>query len=90
MAALFSGRGRKGASAALRVRKAGSLFPHGFFMGKRRSGWGAAAPTGEKMLDKYEINVVYFSKGQDKRRSVKLRPLSFPAGQGHTNDFTVH
>lgn len=88
MAALFFGR--EGDVCRPPRAEAGSLFPHGFFMGKRRSGWGAAAPTGEKMLDKYEINVVYFSKGQDKRRSVKLRPLSFPAGQGHTNDFTVH
>ena len=88
MAALFFGRGR-GVCCPPHA-EAGSLFPHGFFVGKRRSGWGAAAPTGEKMLDKYKINVVYFSKGQDKRRSVKLRPLSFPAGQGHTNDFTVH
>lgn len=66
-------------SAALRVRKAAD-----------EQGVRAPAPAGTKMLDKYEINVVYFSKGQDKRRSVKLRPLSFPAGQGHTNDFTVH
>ena len=65
-------------SAALRVREAA--------VGQG----GSARPGGKKIIDKYEINVVYFSKGQDKRRSVKLRPLSFPAGQGHTNDFTVH
>ena len=67
-------------SAALRVRKAAV----------GQGGGRAPAPEAQKIIDKYEINVVYFSKGQDKRRSVKLRPLSFPAGQGHTNDFTVH
>lgn len=77
MAALFFGRGR-GVCCPPRAEGGG------------RAGGESARPGGKKIIDKYEINVVYFSKGQDKRRSVKLRPLSFPAGQGHTNDFTVH
>lgn len=88
MAALFFGRGR----GVCRPPHAegGLAFSARLFYGKATVGLGSARPGGKKIIDKYEINVVYFSKGQDKRRSVKLRPLSFPAGQGHTNDFTVH